>query len=310
MQDPLVLAGRDLRVRVVEDARHAADLGRERRDRARPFLESGQLVGRGHQVHGALAGEREVTHHQVPGDPGVEPRMPRAPPARGREARGRTHDLDRERRCDQAGVEREQPVERAPLVQAQHRLAVRSGREPKFHLVPVVERLRGRNDRQHPGFGDPGQVFEGLPDLALLEGALLGVVEVLEPASTAFRHVRAPGRDPAGGAFEHGFQPSFGITPSHPCESGLDAIAGQSAIQEDHAPFVTRERLTSEDEVGNREDLQLVDLHGGRSVREVVREERSGTGGRRRAFYNVSRRSPGREPGDASTKGGRRCEGR
>jgi hypothetical protein len=136
-----------------------------------------------------------------------------------------------------------------------------------------VEGLGGRDDRQHPGVGDPAEVLEGFPHLPLLDRTLLGVFQVLEPAPPALGDVGAGGGHSPGSAFEDRFQPSLGILTSHACESDLDAIAGQSAIQEDHAPFVTRERLTSENEVGDRQGLQLVDFHGSKVRAKRVCEE-------------------------------------
>ena len=107
------------------------------------------------------------------------------PPVVGREALGQPNDLDGQGARQQAGLDREQPVEGARLMEPEHRDSAVAGMEGEFHLVAIVERLWRRAHGPDDGVTDPAQPNQGLADLGLLETALLGVVEVLEPAPAA-----------------------------------------------------------------------------------------------------------------------------
>ena len=214
-QDALLLAEGDVGPRAVEEQRHRAHLAPEPHDLARPRLEPGDLVRGGDQVDRALLRRRQVTHGEVADHPVVMARMVGLPALRLGEALGEADDLDRPLARQQAGLEREHPVERAALVETQPRRAVRLAMEAELHLVAVMPGLGGRRDRLDRGLGDAAQVDQGLAHLPLLEPALGGVVQLLEPAAAALGHVRARRRDAVGTAREEPSQPCLGEVASN-----------------------------------------------------------------------------------------------
>jgi len=85
---------------------------------------------------------------------------------------------------------------------------------------------------------------------------------------------------------------------------GLDAIAWQTAIQEDHATLVARECLASQYDVGDVEGGQIVDVHG---VGKRARKGDEAVGKRVRGSPESSDRRRGR-PATLTQKGGEGCE--
>ena len=172
-----------------------------------------------------------------------------------REALREAHDLERERTGQDAGLEREDALEGAALVQAEHGAPIGGGVEAELHLVPVAGRGRRGPDGPHRRLGDAAEVPQRVAHLPLLQGELLAVAEVEEAAAAALGggEVRAGGGDAQRGGALDALQAGL-------CPAALDAgdprqhpVAGQPAVHEHDPALVPGEGLPAQRDVGDLE---------------------------------------------------------
>src|SRR3990170_5142202 len=97
-------------------------------------------------------------------------------------------DLGRARRLEEAGVEVDDLIPPPAPVQAQPPV----GLKRELHLVAVVPRLAGGDDRVQRDVAQPAIVAEALRDDGVLRAQLRRVIEVLPETSPAGAEVRAP----------------------------------------------------------------------------------------------------------------------
>ena len=120
---------------------------------------------------------------------------------------------------------------------------VRRRRERVLHLVPVVERRLGRDDRLERRVLDSADPAERLLDLRRLRLELRLVREVLEPAASAGRVVLARRVDPRRSRLDDLERERFRVVALHPGHARADDVARQPAADEDDEAVQSRDAV-------------------------------------------------------------------